>query len=66
VIRHRYHPEASAWYRDRSLDAARRLADAVNAGLRSIGNGRSRGRNGTAGLRVDAYSTGSPTRCSSS
>ena len=43
MIRHRYHPEASAeyraavaWYRERSLDAARRLADAVNAGLRGI------------------------------
>jgi len=43
VIRHRYHPEASAeyraavaWYRERSQDAARRLTEAVNAGLRSI------------------------------
>lgn len=43
MIRHRYHPEASAeyraavaWYRERSRDAARRLAEAVNAGLRSI------------------------------
>jgi hypothetical protein len=43
VIRHRYHPESSAeyrasvaGYRERSRDAARRLADAVNAGLRSI------------------------------
>jgi len=43
VIRHRYHPEAIAeyraavaWYRERSPDAARRLRDAVNAGLRSI------------------------------
>jgi plasmid stabilization system protein ParE len=43
VIGHRYHPEARAeyqaavaWYRERSRDAARRLAEAVNAGLRSI------------------------------
>jgi toxin ParE1/3/4 len=43
VIRYRYHPEAiveyraaATWYRQRSLDAARRLRDAVSAGLRSI------------------------------
>ena len=43
MIRYRYHPEAIAeyraaatWYRQRSQDAARRLRDAVNAGLRSI------------------------------
>jgi toxin ParE1/3/4 len=43
VTRHRYHPRAQAeyraavaWYRERSRDAARRLVEAVNAGLRSI------------------------------
>jgi toxin ParE1/3/4 len=43
VIRHRYHPAAQAeyrsavaWYRERSREAARRLVEAVNAGLRSI------------------------------
>lgn len=43
VIRHRYHPEASAeyqaavaWYRERFQDAATRLVQAVSAGLRSI------------------------------
>jgi toxin ParE1/3/4 len=43
VIGHRYHREARAeyraavaWYRERSLDAARRMVEAVDAGLLSI------------------------------
>jgi plasmid stabilization system protein ParE len=43
VIGYRYHPEARAeyraavaWYRDRSPEAARRLANAVDDGLRGI------------------------------
>lgn len=43
MIGHRYHPEAQAeyraavaWYRERSRDAARRLAEAVDAGVLSI------------------------------
>lgn len=43
MIRHRYHPEARAeyqaavaWYRERSRDAARRLAEAVDGGLLGI------------------------------